>query len=227
MRTFTQVWNSTIIQKWVMAISGLGIVGFLIAHLSGNLLVFLGPEHMNSYAVELRGLLHGSALWVARIGLIVMLVLHVITGIKLTRLNKGARTVRNERVTPRASTVAGRSMAYTGLLILVYILYHLAHFTWGMAQPEAFNHVDAAGRHDVYRMIVEGFSQPLIVVIYAIAMVVTGMHLNHAIQSAFQTLGINHPKYTPLIRTIGPLLGLLIVVGFLSVPLAVITGLVK
>ncbi len=227
MRSFSAVWNSTIMQKWVMAVTGIGLVLFLLGHLSGNLLVFLGPDHMNSYAVELREMLHGAAIWVVRLGLLLFFLLHIWSGIKLARLNRTAKGEGYERADYRASTLASRTMMYSGLLILVYVIYHLAHFTWGIVHHEFYHFTDKMGRHDVYRMVVESFHQPLISVFYVVAMIVTGFHLNHAISSAFQTLGINHPRYTPLIRIIGPVLGAVIVLGFLSVPIAIMTGIVK
>lgn len=210
-----------------MAITGVGLVLFLVAHLSGNLLIFLGPEHMNEYALQLRELLHGSAIWVLRLGLLVFVVLHILSGIKLAALNRRAKGSINGRVAYKTATIASRTMIYTGLLIVAYVVYHLAHFTWGMVHCEYYHYVDHLGRHDVYRMVIESFRQPLITILYVLAMVVTGFHLNHAISSAFQTLGINHPRYTPMIRSVGPLLGFVLVVGFLSVPVSIIFGFVK
>lgn len=227
MKAFSELLRSTILSKWVMAISGLLLVGFLVGHLAGNLLVFVGKDDMNSYAVELRHLLHGSAIWIMRAGLIVAFVAHVVTAIKLARLNRGARSSRYARTESWAATLASRTMTYTGLLILFYVLYHLAHFTWGTAHPEVSQYMDEAGRHDVYRMIVESFHQPGITVIYVVAMIVTALHLNHAIWSATQTLGINHPRYTPLIRQGGAMLSILLAAGFLSVPVSILLGIVK
>jgi succinate dehydrogenase / fumarate reductase cytochrome b subunit len=203
------------------------MVGFLVGHLSGNLLIFLGPDDINAYGVELRELLHGSALWVLRIGVLVFFVLHIWSGIKLAAWNRAAKGGANERDAHKASSVASRSMIYTGLLIMVYVLYHLAHFTWGTVHSEYYHWTDAAGRHDVYRMVVASFQQPLITVLYLVAMVVTGMHLSHAISSAFQTLGLNHPRYTPLINLAGPAVGLILVLGFSTVPVAIVLGMVK
>lgn len=210
-----------------MAITGIGLVLFLLAHLSGNLLIFLGPDHMNAYGVELRELLHGSAIWALRGGLVVMFVLHVASGIRLSAINRHASGGKNERVTHVASSVASRTMIYTGLLVAIYLLYHLAHFTWGIAHAEYSHYTDSLGRHDVYRMVVESFRQPMITLTYVLAMIVTALHLNHAISSAFQTLGINHPRYTPLIRMVGPLLGIIIAIGFLSIPVSIFLGIVQ
>jgi succinate dehydrogenase / fumarate reductase cytochrome b subunit len=226
MRSFGEVWRSTIFQKWVMAVTGILLVLFLVGHLSGNLLIFLGADAMNGYAQDLRDLFHGAAIWAARLGLVVMFVLHIRAGIILAQLNRSAKGQRNSRFVARTSSVASRTMAYSGVLILVYLIYHLAHFTWGVAHNEYYQYTDALGRHDVYRMVVESFQQPMIVAAYVVAMIVTGFHLSHAISSAFQTLGVNHPRYTPLINKLGPALGIMLVLGFVSAPLAIAFGLV-
>lgn len=230
MRTFKELWRSTIFSKWVMAISGLCWVGFLFGHLAGNLLIFLGPEDTNAYAVGLREMLHGSAIWVARGGLVITFALHVWSGIRLSRLNAAARPEKYSRVESRRSTVASRGMLLSGLVLLTYIGYHLAHFTWGVAHPQYAQYTyDLAGHgpvHDVYRMVVESFADPLIAALYVLAMIFVSMHLNHAISSAFQTLGVNHPRYTPIIRLIGPGLALAVALGFIAIPLSVQLGLV-
>ncbi|RPI67696.1 MAG: succinate dehydrogenase cytochrome b subunit [Ignavibacteriae bacterium] len=227
MRSFGELWRTTIFQKWVMAVTGIFLVLFLAGHLAGNLLVFLGPDAINEYAVGLRELFHGAAIWVMRAGILLAFVLHIRAGIILAGRNRAATASSYSKVERRSSTVASRSMAYTGVLIAVYVLYHLAHFTWGTAHPDVYNFTDAAGHHDVYRMVVASFQQPLLTALYTIAMIVTGLHLNHAISSAFQTLGVSHPRYTRLIRMAGPMLGIVLVLGFLSVPLAIMFGMVK
>lgn len=227
MRSFGELWRTTIFQKWVMAVTGIFLVLFLAGHLAGNLLVFLGPDAINEYAVGLRELFHGAAIWVMRAAILLAFVLHIRAGIILAARNRAATASSYSKVERRSSTVASRSMAYTGVLIAVYVLYHLAHFTWGTAHPDVYDVTDAAGRHDVYRMVVASFQQPLLTALYVIAMIVTGLHLNHAISSAFQTLGVSHPRYTPLIRMVGPMLGIVLVLGFISVPLAIMFGMVK
>ena len=228
MRSFGEVWSSTIFQKWVMAVTGILLVLFLVGHLSGNFLMYLGPDHMNEYGEQLREMLHGSAIWVVRAGLVLAFVLHIWSGIKLAALNRKARGAgKNAKFQPKRSTPASRSMIYTGLLILAYLLYHLAHFTWGAVHNQYYNYVDEMGRHDVYRMVIESFQQPVISIAYILAMIVTAAHLNHAIQSAFQTLGVNHRRYTPIIRKAGPALAIALALGFISIPLSILLGLVK
>jgi succinate dehydrogenase / fumarate reductase, cytochrome b subunit len=230
MRSFKELWGSTIALKWTMAVTGIGLVLFLFGHLAGNLLVFLGPEDMNIYGYELRHMLHGSAIWVVRGGLLLFAVLHIVSAFKLSRRIRTARPQGYNRTEHRTSTAASRTMLISGVLLLVYSVYHLAHFTWGMAHSEYFEGTYTLANgivvHDVYKMVVQSFRQPLIVAVYIVAMIFTGFHLNHAIQSAMQTLGINHPRYTPMIRRGGPILALLLILGFCSVPVAIITGLV-
>ncbi len=227
MRSFGELWRSTIITKWVMAITGIMIVGFLLAHASGNLLIFVGPDAMNEYGIWLRALGHGVLLWSLRIGLLAAFVLHIWSGIRMARLNRAARPSSYKQYKNRSSSIAGRTMLLTGVLILLYALYHLAHFTWGSVHPEYYGGIDAHGRPDVYTMVVHSFQQPLIVVIYLLSMLVVAMHLNHAINSALQTLGINHPKYNTLFINGSRGLSVLIFLAFSSIPLAIVFGFVK
>lgn len=227
MRSFGELWRSTIITKWVMAVTGILIVGFLLAHASGNLLIFVGPDAMNEYGVWLRELGHGALLWAMRLGLLAAFVLHIWSGIRMARLNRAARPSSYKKFENRSSSVVGRTMFLTGVLILLYAIYHLAHFTWGSVHPEYYGGIDAQGRPDVYTMVIHSFQQPLIVAIYLISMLVVAMHLNHAINSALQTLGINHPKYNALLINGSRGLSVLIFLAFSAIPLAVVFGFVK
>lgn len=230
MRSLAELWGSTIARKWIMAVTGIGLVLFLFGHLAGNMLLFVGPEAMNTYAYDLKHLLHGAGIWLARGGLLLFAVLHIWSAFTLTRRIRAARPQGYARTEHRTSTIASRSMALSGLLILSYVLYHLAHFTWGAVHSEWYEgtYTLANGTivHDVYGMVVASFQQPLISVLYMVAMVFTGMHLHHAIQSAVQTLGISHPRYTPMIRTGGKVLAIVLAVGFGSLPLTILLGLV-
>ena len=235
MKAFGEIWRSNIFQKWLMALTGLLLVGFLLGHLSGNLLVFLGKEDINSYAHGLHTMGHGMVIWIVRLGLLSMFVLHVVAAITLSRRNRAARPTSYAKVTPRRSTIASRSMLYSGLLLLTYVVYHLAHFPWGVVHAE--NYVGQPGWQytladgtvvaDVYRMVVASFQIPLVAVLYVLAMVMVGLHLNHAIASAFQTMGVTNKRIVPAIRSIGPLLSFIIAAGFSAVPLAILAGVVK
>jgi succinate dehydrogenase / fumarate reductase cytochrome b subunit len=216
-RTF----DSSVGGKFFVALTGLALVGFLVAHLGGNLLVYAGPEALNAYAKGLRDL--GPLLWVARIGLLVVAVTHVYIAVRLNLRSREARPVAYAKKNYRAATATSRSMLPTGLFLLAYIFYHLADYTWRLTNP-AYREL-AEG--DVYQMVVIGFQNPLSSLIYIVAMIVLGLHLNHGISSVFQTLGLSHSKYNPLFRKVGPVLGTALALGFVSIPIAVLAGFVK
>jgi succinate dehydrogenase / fumarate reductase cytochrome b subunit len=216
--------NSSIGMKWTMALSGLGLFVFVLAHMAGNLQIYAGPDLLNQYAVNLRHL--GPLLWVARLGLLALAVVHIASAIRLTQINRAARPVAYAVSTPQVSGYAARSMLMGGLIILGFLLYHLAHFTLGLTNPEQFSLHDAEGRHDVYAMVVLGFRQPLISGLYILAMIPLVMHLSHGVSSALQTLGLNSPKYDLLLRSTGPVLGAIVFIGNVSIPLAVLAGLI-
>jgi succinate dehydrogenase / fumarate reductase cytochrome b subunit len=209
-------------RKLVVALSGLGLLGFVIAHLIGNLQIFLGQEAINAYALGLKQL--GPILWVARFGLIATALVHVILSVQLAAANRAARPVRyrgsgNVQITP-----AARGMLLTGLVVLAFVGYHLAHLTWGLTHPEHYALRDAAGRQDVYSMMILSFRQPLVAGLYMVAVLLLGLHLVHGISSLLQTVGLNHPRYNGLMQAVGPLLGTLIALGYVTIPGAVLLG---
>jgi succinate dehydrogenase / fumarate reductase cytochrome b subunit len=216
-----QALSSSVGSKALVALTGLGLVGFLVAHLSGNLLIYAGPEAMNAYASGLRD--HMALLVTARVGLIVMFVLHVAIAIRLNLANQAARPIGYAKKVYRAATWASRNMVLTGLLLLAYLLYHLAHFTFRLTSSE----IKQYGHFDVYQMAVAEFHNPIVVATYVVSMIIVGLHLSHGIQSLFQSLGLNHGKYTPFLRKAGPALGWLLSVGFISIPVSVVLGIVK
>jgi len=221
MAWFSNFRSSSIGRKTLMAITGLFLLLFLLGHMAGNLQFFAGPDTLNAYAAALRH--NALLLWVMRGGLIVLFVLHVVTAIQLTLANKAARPEPYAMQKPVASTLASRTMVISGLAILGYTLFHLAHLTAGIIGPE---HRLQPGIDvpDAYANVVAGFSNWLIALVYIIMMVVLYFHLSHGAQSALQTLGFNHPKYTPCLRRVLGGLVLLICAGFISIPLAVLLG---
>jgi succinate dehydrogenase / fumarate reductase cytochrome b subunit len=209
-------------RKLVVALTGVLLLGFVIAHLLGNLQVFLGQEAINAYAVALKAL--GPGLWVLRFGLIAVGLVHVILTVQLAAANRAARPTRYARVRGVQVTPAARSMTLTGLVVLAFVAYHLAHFTWGLTHPEHYALRDAAGRQDVYSMMILGFRQPLVSGLYMAAVLLLGLHLVHGVSSVFQTLGWNHPRYDGVIAAVGPVLGTLIAMGYVAIPSAVLAG---
>jgi len=215
---------STIGLKAQMAVTGLLLVGFLIAHLAGNLTLFAGQEATNAYAVKVKSL--GPLLWLMRGGLLLVAIVHVVAALRLRQANQAARPVRYAHETVIQTTPMARSMVLTGLVVLAFSVYHLAHFTWGWTHPEHHALVDAKGRHDVFSMVVLGFRQPAVTLSYAIAMALLGMHLAHGVQSLFQSLGLNDATWYPAIRTGGRVLAAALALGFLALPVCVLLDLI-
>ncbi len=216
--------TSSVGTKQVMALSGAGLLVFVLGHMLGNLQIFRGPDAYNAYAAGMQAL--GPLLWIARAGLLALLVVHVACAIRLSRRNRAARPVPYAVREPLASTFASRSMVLTGLMVLAFVVYHLLHFTIGVTDPDAFHRTDALGRHDVYSMVVLGFRSAPVAIAYAVAMLLLGLHLAHGIQSLFQTLGLSSPRYRPLTRAIGWGVAGLIVLGNVAMPLAALFGVV-
>jgi len=208
-----------------MAISGLVLLLFVIGHLVGNLLVFLGPGALNDYAEHLRAL--GPLLWVARIGLLSAVIVHIITSIQLVVENRRARAQRYAVYRPQVTPLSARGMAVSGLMVLAFIVYHLLHFTFGVTNPAISHAHDALGRHDVYRMVVLSFQQLPIAVTYVVAMALLFLHLHHGIGSTFQTLGLNSERGIELTEQIGRALALLLFFGYMSIPVAIQMGLLR
>jgi succinate dehydrogenase / fumarate reductase cytochrome b subunit len=222
--------RSSVGSKYVMAVTGLGLIGFVIVHMLGNLLLFAGPDALNSYAKALKD--KGALLWVARLGLLAIFLVHVVLGIRLTLQNMRARGSRYVYEDTVQASWASRHMLLTGLVILAFVVYHLAHFTFGaITTAEGVNYLDLRDpddptRHDVYRMVVAGFRSPWITLTYLAAQVFLWLHLWHGGSSWFQSLGLNHPAYNPFLRKFGPVLATAVLVGNCSMPLAVFFGLV-
>jgi succinate dehydrogenase / fumarate reductase cytochrome b subunit len=217
--------SSSIGRKWIVALSGLALVGFVVGHLVGNLQIFLGPESINRYGAFLQGL--GELLWAVRLGLLAMLVLHVVFTIKLRIENRAARPVRYAVTKRRATTFAARWMLWSGLMVFCFIVFHLLHFTAQKIDPSYLTLHDAQGRHDVFRMMILGFSNKAASAFYLVAVGLLAMHLNHGFQSLFQTLGLSSAKLGSFWSKTGQALSWLIFLGYASIPVAVLTGVVK
>jgi succinate dehydrogenase / fumarate reductase cytochrome b subunit len=212
-------------QKFLMAVSGLALLAFVIAHLLGNLQIFLGPDALNRYSAFLKST--GELLWMARIGLLAMVAIHIWTAVALTLENRAARPIPYARKDYIEASYASRTMHISGLIVLAYILYHLLHFTFGRVHPELTHFLDSQGRPDVYRMVVASFQQPAIAVIYMLANFLLGTHLGHGIYSGLQSLGFMTETIRPKVRILSVLIGYGIFVGYAAIPLAVLLGVVK
>lgn len=217
--------QSTVGHKFLMALTGIALVGFLVAHMAGNLLVYAGQDAMNTYAKGLKSL--GALLWVMRLGLLACFSVHIAAAIRLSQVNKLARPERYRYEDTLTASLASRTMIWTGLLVLTYVAFHLAHFTLGMTHPEHFALHDAQGRHDVYSMVVKGFQSPAVSLTYVAAMLATAIHLSHGFGSLWRTLGVSCGKWREGFHKLGIAIAVVLFLGFSSIPVTIWAGLVK
>jgi succinate dehydrogenase / fumarate reductase cytochrome b subunit len=216
--------KSSIGRKIIVAVTGLALVLFLAGHLTGNLLIFAGRDAFNDYAQFLHEVFHGAGVWIARIGLLACFVAHVWFTILLTRENKTARKKYAHQATvqaPKSSLI----MIWSGLTILAFIIFHLLHFTVKAGTDYAsFMQVmpDGSERHDAWKMVIVGFSNPLVAIFYIIAMTLLCSHLSHGVASIFQTLGLRSKKTAGPINVLSRIYAIVIYLGFISIPLAIL-----
>jgi succinate dehydrogenase / fumarate reductase cytochrome b subunit len=222
-----ELYRSAVGRKWVMALTGIVLMGYVLAHMVGNLKVYLGAEEINHYGEFLRDLLvpllpRTVTLWALRVGLTLAFVLHVEAAWSLTRMNRRARA-EGGYVSPRdyqAANAASRSMRLTGVVVLLFLLWHLADLTWGTVNPDFV-------RGDVYRNLVASFERPAVSAVYIVANLALGLHLFHGAWSMFQSLGVNNPRWNSWRRGFATGFAVVVTVGNLSFPLAVLGGVVS
>ena len=211
-------YTSTVGKKAVMAISGCVLFLFVLGHLIGNLQIYEGPEKLNRYAVFLRSL--PALLWTVRVVLLAMVVLHIWSSVQLALRNLEARPIGYVKKKAAGSTYASRTMYWSGPIILAFVIYHLLDFTFGTVNPDF-----VAG--DVYSNVVASFSVIPVSAFYIIAMLLLGMHLYHGLWSMFQSLGFYHPRYTLALKRLAAAVAILIAAGNISIPVAVMAGVVR
>lgn len=223
--------DTTIGKKAIMAVSSIMLMLFIVAHLAGNLLVFAGREAMNDYANFLRDFGHGAPIWILRAMVIVAVLGHIWGAVTLNLRNRAARPVGYRRKQSLESTVASRTMFFGGIALLLYIIYHLAHFTFHYGVPGGMVALPAGQyahiEYDVYQMVVASFQNPVISGVYILAQLALGLHLYHGAWSFMQTLGLSHRRYNEGRRLFAAAFAGLISVGFIIIPVAVLAGIVK
>ena len=212
--------GSTIARKVVMALSGVVLFGFVFVHMIGNLQVYLGPHALNEYGVFLREVLHGTGIWIARAGLLLAVGLHIWSATSLTLTSWAARPQGYRAEQHRQSTYSSRTMVWSGPILLLFILFHLADLTLGPANPSFIE-------GDVYHNLVASFSRWPVSAFYILAMLALGLHLRHGIWSMLQTLGASHPRWNALRSAFATLFTATVVIGNISIPVAVLTGFVR
>jgi succinate dehydrogenase / fumarate reductase cytochrome b subunit len=217
-------WRSAVGKKWVMALSGLALLGFVLAHMVGNLKVYLGASHLDEYAEWLRDfgepvLPRTVLLWGLRIGLIVAFVLHIVAAAQLTRMNQKSRSAYQSPRDYVAANFASRTMRWTGVIVGLFLLFHLADLTWGPANPDFV-------RGDVYDNLIASFERVPVAIIYIVANLALAFHIFHGAWSMFQSLGWNNPRFNIYRRYFAAAFALVIGIGNISMPLLVVTGVV-
>jgi len=217
-----RLWRSSVGKKYGMAGTGFGLWIFVIIHMLGNLQIFLGPEKINAYAALLKAT--PALLWSARIGLLFIATLHILAAAQLVLANRRARPSGYEFKKPVASTFANRTMFISGLIVFAFILFHLAHFTIGWVNPQLLRLEDAEGRHDVYRMMIFGFSNPAVSIFYIVSMGLLLLHLSHGVSSLFQSLGLRSQKTFGFFDKLAKISALTLFIGNSLIPLAILFG---
>lgn len=210
-----------------MAVTGIILFGFVFGHMLGNLKAFLGPEEFNAYAEGLRSfgeplIPHGYALWAARIGLLIALFVHIVMMAQLWAMAAKARPVDYKKPVHLEDKMSSRTMRLGGIVIVTFVIYHLMHMTLGVSSV----HPNFVGG-DAYHNLITGLQSIPVAIAYAVAVVALGMHLHHGVWSFFQTLGLNHPKYNQLRRAFALVFTLVVVLGFLTVPVGVTAGILQ
>lgn len=222
------LWQTSVGKKAVMAATGIVLIGFVVVHMVGNLKVYAGEAKFNAYAAWLREmggpvLAHEQALWMARLVLLACVVLHIVAATQLTLMSRAARPIPYSARQHLEATYASRTMRWGGVIIVLFIVYHLLHFTFGAVgyAPGQFKPLS------VYRNVVLGFSVWYVSAFYVVAQLTLGLHLYHGVWSLFQTLGVENIRANRFYRGFAGVLAVAVVAGNVSLPLAVLAGLVR
>ena len=213
-------WQSTNGKKVVMAVTGVMMFGFVVGHMLGNLQMFEAPEHINAYGHFLHNL--GELLWLERGIMLLAIALHILATVQLALRNKAARPVGYSRQQAINSSYASRTMYWSGPIVLAFIIFHLLQFTAGYVHPQA-TFVEG----EVYANVVSGFKVWWVSLWYIFSMCLLGLHLSHGLWAMFQSVGLGHPRLTPMLKNAARATAALIVLGYISIPIAVLLGIIK
>jgi succinate dehydrogenase / fumarate reductase cytochrome b subunit len=218
-------YESPIGKKAVMALTGVILFGYVVAHLIGNLQVFSGDvDQINRYAAFLHNPANAAALWLARAVLLLAVALHIVASVQLWNQNRAARPIRYYKKADVPTSYAARTMLWSGPIVAAFVIFHILHLTVGAVLP--LEEV-AINQPDVRQNVIVGFQNPLISGFYIFAVILLHMHLYHGAWSMFQSMGFSHPRYTPLLKKGAAALAVVLAIGYVSIPLAVMTGLLR
>jgi succinate dehydrogenase / fumarate reductase, cytochrome b subunit len=218
--------HSSVGRKMFVALTGVILILFVIGHLLGNLQIFIGPDWINSYSQHLHDL--GPILWMIRLFLLTAVLLHIYFTILLAIENRRARPENYRDRNYVKASWASRHMVVSGLVVLAFVIYHLAHFTFRTTDPRfALLKLDAHGHYDVFSMMVYGFQNAYVSIFYIVGLFLLTLHLTHGSSSFFQSLGLNNQKLTPKLAVVGRIFAWLLFIGYVSIPIAVLLGCIK
>ena len=220
-----RLWEAPIGKKVVMAVTGVILFGYVIGHLLGNLQIYASdPDQINRYAAFLHSPANVIPLWTIRVLLLVAVILHIVSAVQLWAQNNAARPVSYKRKADVPTAYAARTMRWSGVIVGAFIIFHVLHLTVGAVLP--IREI-APNQPDVRANVISGFQNPAVAGFYILAMILLCMHLYHGLWSMFQSVGISHPRYTPAIKKGAALVAILIAIGNISIPVAVLTGFLK
>jgi succinate dehydrogenase / fumarate reductase cytochrome b subunit len=220
-----QLTQSSVGRKIIMAVTGIVLVSFVCVHLLGNSSIFIGADAINAYAQKLHSL--GPFVWVFRLVMLAAFAIHIVFGIQLTLENKAATPESNMQVKRLKTGFGAETMIVSGGVIFFFVVYHLLHFTVRVTNPEIYVPLGDQGMVDVYFMMVNGFKSALPVIAYVAGLFFLFLHVGHGIQSLFQTLGLSNDKSLPVMGMFSKLVGFVLLVGYVSIPLLIVAGLIK
>jgi succinate dehydrogenase cytochrome b subunit len=218
-------YQSSIGKKYTVGLTALVLIAYVLGHLLGNLQIYMGPDRINLYAKFLHDL--GPVLWAIRAFLIAAFILHIVATIQLAQENRLAKPQKYAVAGYQRSTLASRTMIVSGLIVLCFVIYHLLQYTLLVTDPEFRELHDSLGRHDVYRMLILGFRQPLVSLFYVVGLFLLTNHLTHGFESVVQTLGINNRKISSFVSTGGRTLAWLVFAGYVSIPVTILLGVIR
>ena len=211
-------------KKVIMAVTGVILFGYVVAHLLGNLQIYGDPQQINKYAAFLHNPANAGLLWMARAALLLAVIMHIVASIQLWKLKSDARPVAYVKKDDAAASYASRTMMWSGPIVAAFVIFHVLHLTVGAVLP-----LQEVGPNEpnVRANVIAGFLNPAVSAFYILAMILLCMHLYHGLWSMFQSLGFSHPRYTPRLKKGAAIFAILIAIGNCSIPIAVMAGLVK
>ncbi|MGA7273725.1 MAG: succinate dehydrogenase cytochrome b subunit [Candidatus Udaeobacter sp.] len=226
MNILAAFYRSSVGKKMIVAITGIILILFVIGHLLGNLQIFIGPDWINAYSQHLLDL--GPLLWAIRLFLLAAVIIHIWVTIQLAIENRRARPEAYVATHYVKADFASRHMLMSGLIVLAFIIYHLAHFTVRVTDPRfGLLKADPLGHYDVYSMIVYGFQNYFVSGFYVLGLFLLALHLSHGSSSFFQSLGLNDKKLTPRLALCGQIFAWLLFAGYTAIPVAILLGFIK